>query len=182
MGVHEEIKKMDYSTPTSCIIPLIALNQYVWSKTSLTPERINKAAKIAAELAQTCGKYDSSWAKEQLEYVPIRLREFLEKASGTKGIEKELDIVRTFLAKGSPELDMMKAKDAFDALLKMGGDEGVEKCRRCILEITDPEIRKQAIEKCQEYWNMYWFGDSFRPVLFSAEFMLTLEKMEVLKN
>jgi len=182
MGVHYGLKKEGRFDEAGVILPLIALNQYVFSKLNLTPERAKKAAEIAVELVETCGKYSSRWAAEQLEYVPEGLRDFLNKAAGMQGIGKELETVKEFLVKGSPELDRLKGHEAYRALLTVGGDEGIEKCRKLILEITNPQIRKEEMQKCQAYWDMYWFSDGYQPVLFSPEFTATLEKMEVLKN
>ena len=185
MGVHEEIKKGNYAVPTSCIIPAIALNNYIreGQRIPLTPERAKQAAKIAAEVARTYGNYSSYWARDQVPITIENLGRFLSLTAGAKGIDKEREIVRTILEKGSPVLDGLKGEEAYRALLTVGGDEGVEACRKLILEIRAPEIRAQAMEKCQQYWDMHWFECGFQPcALFPPEFHATLKQMEIMRN
>ncbi len=185
MGMHEEIKKGDYAAQTSCIIPLIALNNYIWQghRIPLTDERAKQAAKIASELARTCDNYNSDWAREQLPDALETLGEFLELTVRVKGIEKEREIVRSKLEKGSSGLDEMNATAAYRALLTVGGDEGVAQCRDCIFQIRDAAVQKAAMEKCQEYWVMHWFDVGFQPCeLFPPEFTAKLKQMEILKN
>ena len=190
MELHQKIKEGGYTVQTSCIIPLIALNQYVQEgkQIPLSDARIKQAAKIASELAKSCDKYSSSYAREQLPDALKVLDRFLDMTAGAKGIENERAVVRDRLEKGSPELDKMTAKEAYRALLTIGGDEGVEQCRSCILEIRNSTIKEKAMISCQEYWNSHWFncGEPIFSVmsckLFPKEFMDTLQRMEIQKN
>jgi len=184
MALHEKIKEGSYAVPTSCILPLIALNQYIreGKQIHLSGGRIKQAAKIASELAQSCDKYNSSYAREQLPDAIEALNKFLQITAGANGIENERAVVQNRLEKGSRELDKMTATDAYRALLTIGGDEGVEECRRCILEIRDSTIKEKAMIACQEYWDSYWFACGEPCKLFPKEFMATLQMMEILKN
>lgn len=183
MGIHENAKKNDDFEKMGVILPLIALNQYVWEgqKIPLTPARAVEAAKIAAELADTCDKYSSSWAREQLPGALEALETFLEKTSGMKGMEKERAAVRARLETGSPELDRMNAKEAVMTLIKQG-DDCREECRDLIMKIRDPKIRDEAIKNAQEYWNSYWWSVGVQPELFPKEFLAALERIEIMKN
>jgi hypothetical protein len=184
MGMHEKIKEGNYAVPTSCILPLIALNQYIWGeqRNKLNEHNVKQAAKIASELAISCDDYKSFWARDQLPDAIVALEKFLQMTRGMQGIDRETSIVKYRLTFGSLELDKLRGKEAYDALLKIGGDEGVEKCRKSIISIQNPNIKKEAMKKCQEYWDMYWFSSTPPCELFPPEFMATLKKMEILKN